>query len=137
MGQTSVSFSGQLLAAPAAVSDSQIPAGTDNIPFNLNPPAKPFNVSTGNVVQVNSPASFVTIPGVGGAVGPVTMGSLLYMRTLSPMRVRKTYGSIVIGGATGEPFSGLHVIECDPASPLTLLEVMGAGQIEFWVCGLQ
>jgi hypothetical protein len=131
----SVQLSGTLIASPSATSDTSFPAGTDNIPFNLNPPAKVYNVSTGNVVAINSPSAFVAIPGIGAAPGPVTQGQLLYVRSIGPMQIRKTYGAFGVVGP--EPFSGLHIIESDPSNPLTLLEFKGSGTIEFWSCGVQ
>ncbi len=130
----SVQCSGSVVAAPSATSDTTFPAGTDDIPFNLNPSSKPYNVSTGNVVNVNSPAAMVAIPGIGVAPGPVTQGQFLFLRTTTPMKVQKTYGATVIGP---EPWSGLMIIEMDPNNPLTGLSVQGAGTVEYWVCGLQ
>jgi len=130
-----VQLTGTVLGAPASTTDSTFPASAVNIPFTLNPPQKTFNVAAGGFpINLNSPAAFVAIPGIGGVVGPVTQAQLLYGRVSTPMRFRLTY----LGDAT--PYvsyvGGIFIIEADPSSPITLFEVRGSGTLEFYATGV-
>ncbi len=129
-------LSGTLSASPASITDNQFPSATLNVPFNLNPAAKPFNVATGGVpISVNSPNAFVAVPGIGGSFGPVTQAQLVYARVSSAMQFRLTH----LGDAVAKVVyvGGLFVLEADPSKPVTLFEVMGSGTLELFACGVQ
>lgn len=131
-----VQLSGTVSASPATASDGQFPSATVSIPFNLNPSTKPFNVATGGIpIVINSPSSFVAIPGVGGAVGPVTQAQLIYGRVSSAMQFRLTF----TGDGTAKVMyvGGLFIIEVDPSHPVTLFEVQGSGTLELFATGIQ
>lgn len=135
MGTLQVTLSGTILGSPASSSDSQFPSSALNIPFQLTPSPKTFNVAAGGVpVSINSTGSYVVVPGIGAAPGPVTEAQLLYVRVSTPMLVRLTYK----GDATPyvSKVGGLLVIEVDAANPITKFEVQGAGTLEFYATGL-
>jgi hypothetical protein len=135
MGQLQLQFSGQLVAGPAMVSDSFFPSGTSTIQLSTAPSPKQYAVDTGpQRPLVNSPSSFQTLSGIG-AGQTVTMASFLYFKSLTPVQLRLTYS----GDATPKVryTNGNVIEEFDPAHPLTLLEIMGSGQVEYWACGLQ
>lgn len=127
------------LAGPSAVSDNQFPSGVTTIPFGLNPPLKQFGVDTGVMrPTVNSPASFFTLGGVG-PTSDVTAATTLIIRTATPMLIRSTYQNPA-GGAdivSVEPINGTKLCEYPPNGVLKLLEIQGAGQIEYYASGLQ
>lgn len=131
-----VTLSGQLVASPASVSDSGFPSGVTSVAFNLFPAKKPINVDTGVMRPiVNSPASFVTLPGVG-AGGPVTQGTTLYLRSSTPMQIRTTTAVPSAADVVAiETISGLKIVEYDAAHYLKLLEIQGSGPIEYYVSG--
>lgn len=124
-----------LTVGPAAVSDSFFPSGTSTVPLFLNPSPKQYNVDTGpQRPQVNSPNTYAALSAIG-AGQTVTQASLLVFRSNVPVKLRLTY----LGDAV--PYiryvNGLVIEEFDPSHPLTLLEMQGAGQVEYWACGLQ
>jgi hypothetical protein len=135
---TQASLTAELVAGPASVSDNPFPSGVTTIPFGLNPPAKQYNVDTGkNVATVNSPSAFVALGGVG-ALGPVTQGHTLYIRTIQPMTIRET--TAVPSSADNVvvyPLNGVTIREYPADHYLKLIEVEGAGQIEYWAAGNQ
>lgn len=128
-------FAGQLVTGPAS-SDTTFPGGVSNIPLLTNPSPRPYNVTTGDqAVMVNSPSSFVTLPGIGGTVG-VTQATFLLMRVNVPMQIRLTFS----GDATPKVFyvGGLFgPLETDPSKPITLVEVQGSGTVEYLATGNQ
>jgi hypothetical protein len=131
-----VQIAGTLVAGPAQSTDTTFPSTVTNEPFNLNPANKSYNVTTGmNVVSANSPSSFETLPGIGGAVGPVTQAKVLYLRTVVPMQFRITY----TGDATPKVryVNGISIEEVDLSHTITLVEVQGAGVVSYWACGDQ
>src|SRR6266850_7723933 len=123
-----VTLSGELVSGPSASSDNQFPAGTDTCPFNLNPTPKNYTVRTGvQQVPVASPSAFVALGGIGTSV---TKASLLYLRVGSGMDVRITRVNPAGGSfVTTEHPGGLLIYECDPAQPITLVEVQGSGGV--------
>lgn len=131
-----VTLSGELVAGPSSASDNQFPSGTDTCPFNLNPSPKSYAVRTGvQQVQVASPTSFVALGGIGSN-SSVTKASLLYLRVQTGMDVRITRDNPAGGSfVTTEHPGGLLIYECDPAQPITLVEVQGSGGVEFAAFG--
>jgi len=104
------------------------------IPFTLTPSTKPYNVDTGrNNAQVNNPSAYGALAGVG-AGSTVTQATTLYVRTSTTMLLRLTFGSTVLADI---PILGVFVMEFDPSKPLTLLEVKGAGAVEYYAAGSQ
>jgi len=131
-----VSLTGQLVAGPSASSDNQFPSGTDTTPFGLVQDPRQYAVRTGTQqVNVNSPSSFTALGGIGSS-SSVSSAFLLYMRTTIGMDVRITRVNPAGGSfVTTEHVAGLLVYECDAAQPITLVEVQGAGQLEFAAFG--
>lgn len=132
-----VTLSGQVVAAPASVTDSPFPSGSTTIPIGLNPPTKGYNVDSGrNTMLVNSPSDFQSLGGLGED-GPVTKAHTVYFRSVQPFVVQET----TVNPAGGEPLvvampvNGLHVREFPAGSELTLFEVKGSGQIEYYFAG--
>jgi hypothetical protein len=129
------SLAATLIAGPQQVQDTQFPSATVNIPFGLLPTTKAYNVDTGTQTpQVNSPSVFVTLSGIGTGQ-TVTQALTLYVRCLIPMQIRLTFS----GDATPKVIylQGVLLLEASVAAPITLLEAMGAGQVEFWASGNQ
>lgn len=122
-------------SGPSVVGDaSSFPSGATTIPLQLTPCQKPAPVATGVMrMTVASPSAFVALAGFGTTV---TKGDTLYFRSNAPVQIRKTYTP-----ASGGPFtavnyvSGLVIEEVDPANPLTLFEVQGTANIEWYVSG--
>lgn len=137
MSALNLTLQAQLSSGPATVSDGTFPPGVTQVQLQLNPSTRQVNVDTGAMVaNVNSPSAYVTLPGIGGAVGPVTQGLFLYLRTVAPVAVRLT-----MFGASGNTTSvlltnGLLVLEFDPLHYLTLLEIQGTGTVEYYAAGL-
>lgn len=125
-----------LMAGPTVANDgSTFPSGSTIIPLDFTPAQKTYQVTSGRqLIQINSPSTFATLPGIG-AGGSVTQVSTLYLRTNSPFIFRATYQN-------GAPQQlqyvyGLWIAEFDPSKPLVLLEVQGAGQVEYLAVGNQ
>lgn len=122
-----------LLAGPLVVSDgSAFPGSTSTVPLALQPPQKPYAVTSGVLLFTISSLSFVVIPAVG-AVGPVTQAHTVYVRSLGPIQLRLTYLGDASPGITY--LSGLAVIEVDPSRAVTKIEALGAGQLEVFAAG--
>jgi hypothetical protein len=129
-------FAGTLTAGPASSSDSSFPSSVVTEPFELNPAIFSYNVSTGVcVVLVNSSNAFETLPGIGGAVGPVTQATFVYVRAVIPFQIRVTYQGD--GVAKVHYTNGIWAAQVDPSHPITLLEVQGAGQFTYFAVGNQ
>jgi hypothetical protein len=84
---------------------------------------------------VASPASFITLSGIG-ASDAVTQGSFLYVVTDSEMTLRITCDDGA-GGTALEliPVHGLFARQFPATKPLELLEVRGSGRITYAACG--
>lgn len=124
-----VSFTGTLSVAPASSGEGSIPAGASLIPYATNPDPKCLALSTGDqVANVSSPDSYVTLP-----LGSITQVTFLFLRTAGTMSVRTTTNGV--GSPAVEVVNGMKVIEYDPGSYLTLLEVEGVGVVEYLAAG--
>jgi hypothetical protein len=131
-----LSCTGTLVAGPGSSTDGTFPAGSTTIPFATNPDPKPASASTGDqVVNVNNP-SFAALPGVG-AGGVVTQGTFLFIRTLGTMQVRTTTYNVNGNVQAVEVINGFKAVEFDPGAYLVMLEVLGNGQVEYFVSGPQ
>jgi hypothetical protein len=131
-----VTINGTLIVGPPSASDSAFPSGVTNILFGTNPPQKPAPVQTSNVRQVNSPAAFVPLDGVG--VGEtLTQGNTFYARMQSPMQLRFTFQVTPVDVVSVVYPKGLLIMEIDEQHPIKLVEVMGVGTIEYFVSGNQ
>lgn len=136
MSNNQLTFTGQLVCAPASSSDGGIPVGSTLIPFQTNPNPKPASASTGDmVVNVNN-VSFAPLPGIG-AGGVVTQGTFMYIRSQSTMTIRTTTYNIAGNVQAVETINGMKVVEFDPNAYLVLLEAQGSGQLEYFVSGPQ
>lgn len=87
--------------------------------------------------SVNSPASFVALPGVGSS-GNVTQGLFLYLKCPQRIMIRLTQK----GTATLDPdivstfpAQGMVLMQFPIENPLKLLEVQGIGPVEYLVAG--
>ena len=127
----------QFVASPSTISDSQFPSGVTSITFGLNPPVKQFSLDTGVMrVTVNSPASYITLEGVG--TNGVTQATTFFIRTQVQMLVRMTFANPA-GGAdivSISPINGVKLAEFPANGYLKLLEVQGQGQVEYYASGL-
>jgi len=104
----------------------------------LNPSPKQYAVDNSSVLQLNSPGSFVTIPGIG-STGNVTQAVTFYARTTIPMLLQLTFanpggGSDIVSQI---PINGVMLAEYPANGYLKLVQVQGAGQFEWWASGLQ
>jgi hypothetical protein len=120
-----------LTASPGECSEGQggFPAGSATVPLSLLPQLKPYLVSTGDqVVNVATPSGFTAL-----AMGSVTQGHTLYLRTTSAVVVELT----MFGNATPQQINvqGLVVLEFDPAHYLTAVGVQGSGLVEYLAVG--
>lgn len=131
-------ITGSLTCGPAIVTDNTFPAGSSTTEFTSTPSPKPSAVDTGLPTrQVNSPSSYTTLTGVGDT-DTVTKADTLYLRTVSPMLVRLTFAQT--GGpdlASEVPVHGLLLVEVPTAQYLKLVEVKGAGAVEYLASGQQ
>ena len=133
MGQ--INLTAQLVAAPAASSDQNFPSGTTTLPFTTTPDPKTYVEDSGrNTIVLNSAAAYVALPPLGPAPALLTQAHTLYLRSSVPMTVRLTFGAIVLDGLQ---IQGVFFMEFPPGTPLTLVEVKGAGTIEYYIAGNQ
>ncbi len=140
-----VTISGSLIESPPACCEAPgFPSSTTAIPFGQSntPCPKPAPVSTGAKVRnVQSANAFVALSGVG-ANDDVTQADTVYIRVRSGssfqarITTNNPLGSPIVAVI---PFSGLLLFEPDAVAGfyVTLLEVQGAGQIEYFASGLQ
>lgn len=134
-----VSLQAQLTSGPSDSSTSgQFPSGTDVIPFSLAQDPKSYSVRTGTQqASVQSPLAYVALSGIGAGQS-VTQAQLLYLRTNTAMNVRVTRTDPTNPVATitfvARP-QGLLFVEASVDSPITLVEVEGAGTVEFAAFG--
>jgi hypothetical protein len=133
-----VSFAGEILARPNVVSESTFPGGRTEVALSLTPTTKSANVLTGVQVRtIASPNAFVELSGVG-ATDTVTQSNFLYLRTNAPMDVRVTMKNGVDPDTVSTVYvNGLLIMEFDSARYLNLIEVKGAGQVEWFSSGNQ
>ena len=126
-------FSGVLACGPAAATED-VPAGLTTIPYQTSPAPKYLQATTGDMqVLLNNPSSYVALPGIGGA--GVKQATFLYLRTNAAMQVRVTYAGTDGLVQAVEVINGMSVSEVDPASYIELVEVQGAGQVEYFAGG--
>lgn len=136
MGEV-VQIAGQLLAGPQAASDTAFPGAIANVPLQLYPNPRPYNVATGVMLRTiaTSVGVYVSLDGVPNTV---QQGTFLYLRALSPLLIRRTRiepsSSNVV---TIDGIQGIFMMEYDPLRPLILLEASGSGQLEYFVSGNQ
>jgi hypothetical protein len=140
---SNLTCSGTVLEGPAQQSDPQFPSGVTTIPFTLNQGTnpKPVNVSTGAKVRnLNSPAAFVALSGVG-ASDDVTQASFVYLRVAQgSFQFRVTFhnplGASIVSIV---PSAGICVLEPDAVGGyyVTLIEAMGSGLVEYYAAGTQ
>ena len=137
-----VQISGTLTEAPPAGCEAPgFPSATTSVPFGqLGAPCpKPSPVSTGAKTRnVNSPSAFVALSGVG-ATDDVTQADTVYMRVKAGLfQFRITYRNPAGGSIVAVlPSNGIFLHEADAPDGfwITLLEVQGSGQIEYFASG--
>lgn len=130
-----VTVAGATLAAgPAMVTDNPFPSGTTSIPFALNPDPKPYNADSGRMTAtINSSAAYVPLGGLGSSGGEASQAHTVYFRCQTPMLLRETYQNPAGGTLQAlHQVSGLFVKEYPANALLTLLEVQGSGQVEWY-----
>jgi hypothetical protein len=135
-----ISLTGSIQVAPQTVTDpsTTYPLAVSSSQLTLAPAAKPANVTTGfQSANVNSPAAFVPLAGVG-ALAAVTQGNTLYLRSRQLMQVQLTFNNPA-GGTTVAvvPVNGTTIMEIDPTSYLVGIAVQGVGLVEWLVTGNQ
>jgi hypothetical protein len=129
-----VRVSATLAADPPSTGDSSFPSSSTTIPFGLTGGinGKQAAAQTGAQSRlIASPSAFVELDGVG-VNNTVPKGDTHYLRTSVVMSVRLTFLDL---STAVIPVKGVLLIEYDPANPLTLLEVKGSGQVEWFVSG--
>lgn len=135
-----LSLTGTLVEGPPTACDDAFPAGSTDIPFELNTGAcgKQVGASTGRqLLTLNSPAAFVTLSGVGPGQ-TVTQALTAYLRVRTGgFQFRVTYNGFGVPALL--PSSGLFIHEADQTQNayITKIEVQGAGQLEYYASGLQ
>ena len=130
-------LSATLTTGPSSLTDQQFPSGVTSISFGLNPPTKPYTVSTGAVVTIQSPSSPVSVDSIGTG-GQVTQATTFYARTSAQMLV--TLVCADPGGGADHtsviPINGLMgPIEFPSNGYLKSLSVQGSGTFEYWAAG--
>jgi len=116
------------------VTDATLPSGLTSIQFGLRPSKKSALASSGSVRTISSPSSYVSLDGVGTGES-VTQGNFIYLRTSVPMLLRlTTYSS---GGDVTAilPIDGIFAMEFDRTRYLKLVELQGAGTVEWLITG--
>lgn len=136
-----VKVDGTLTAGPPSVSEGLFPAMVATAPLFLKNglPGKGYQVGTGVLTQrVNAPfPGFAPLTPVG-PFGVVSKGDTLYMKCISPMIVRITRQDPLGPDVTYlVPLDGMFFQEFPSNMLLTLLEVQGSGDIEYFVSGQQ
>ncbi|HUU43034.1 MAG TPA: hypothetical protein VMX57_04605 [Planctomycetota bacterium] len=141
MSVDSVTLLGNLTAGPQGVCEGGFPSGVLQVAFGLagscpgagtKPALRKFWTSQ----DVNSPSSFAGLDGVG--VGQsVTQANTLYLRTTTAMLFRLTFADPAAGPdfVSVIPVKGLLILEPSEAGYLKLLEVQGAGKVEYFASG--
>ena len=115
-----------------------MPAGATLIPFQTNPNPKVASASTGDMtITVDSPSSYVALPGIAASNSNVTQGTFLALVTDGPVLVRTTTYNAGGNVIAVEPVLGLKVVEYDPNAYLVLVEVQGAANVEYFASGPQ
>ena len=135
MGQLKVE--GNLVAGPVSATDT-FPAAVFTAPFATAQNPKGFQVATGILTRrLQSPLAFLALPELGGSAA-VTRGTFHYMRSDSPVDVRLTTDDGSGGNVVAVvPLQGLSLREYPDNKYLKLIEVMGTGTLEYFVCGQQ
>lgn len=138
-GQVSEQGSTITISPSGGVSDAgTLPTTAQTVPFQLSPDPKPWNVQDGvNFRSINSSSSFVTLSGVG-ATDTVTNATFLYLRTNFSATVQLTMNKLGGGSPLVEQIqvNGLLQIEFPQGGELTLLQIEGSGNVEWFVSGL-
>jgi len=140
VGNLQVTTSGaQVVGGPQASGGGSFPTGVKTIQLPFNPDPLGYSVETGDVLQLQSPSAFVTVPGVGAAPGPVTQGLALLLSVNVPIKVRMTMadpggGSDIVSIV---PLNGPMLIQFPPNGYLKLLELEGSATVEYHVWGIQ
>lgn len=133
-------LNGSLFAGPQAVTTDTFPGSSFTIPLGLaEGGTKGWTVGTGVLRRnLNSPAAFVALGGVGPAAGAdaVTQGHTLYLRCDAGIDLEMT----IDDGAGGTDVvvvhhKGLLIKEFDAARPLELLRAQGTATVEYLVVG--
>jgi hypothetical protein len=125
------------LSAIPTCGDGSFPSGMTTIPLALNPPNKPYAVTTGDqIANVNSPSVFVALGGIG-AGGSVTLATTLMVRTSTSIALQLTQNN---GGSgtntiTLGSLSGLFIWEAPTGWEIEGVSVKGSGTIEYWAGG--
>lgn len=137
----SVTLLGNLTAGPQSVCEGGFPSGLLQVNFGLagscpgagtKPAPKKFWASQ----TVNSTGVFVALAGVGTGE-TVTQANVLYVRTTVLLKLRLTFADPA-GGAdivSIVPVEGLLILEPSATGYLKLLEVLGAGTVEYFASG--
>lgn len=132
-------LSGNLTVGPGAVTEGVFPSmrADVQIAFIDGSQGKSAERATGILSrQINSPAAFVELQGVG-PTDTVTQGNTLYLKSNAPVDLRLTRDD----GAGGQDVTetpgvhGLFVVEFSTTKPLELLEIRGSATIEYLICG--
>jgi hypothetical protein len=134
-----VTLSASLVASPSAQTDNLFPSAAVNVNFNLNPPAKPYTVEAGGVINIVSPSpAFANVGGVGAA-GQVTQAHTLYARSSAGMILQITTQNPNGGGniVVTIPIMGVFLAEFPSNGLLVALAVQGTGTFEYQAFGNQ
>lgn len=114
--------------------ETSLSAAVFNAPLGLRNASKSFASATGVLRRViASPAAFVSLSGIGG---DVATANFFYFRTTAAMTLRITHsdgagGSVVVS----IPVHGLFIFELPDTNVITLAEVQGSGEIEYFASG--
>lgn len=110
------------------------PSTISNIAFGTTPPELPAGVIVSHAKQVNSPAAFVTLDGIGSGA-TVTQGNFLYVKTNAAMQLRLTFADAGPDIVSILQVAGPLVFQIPASGYLKLLEAKGVGAIEYLVSG--
>lgn len=141
MSNDAVTLLGNLTSGPQGICEGGFPSGIFQVQFGLagscpGAGTKPALVSAYGTPNINSPSSYVTLPGVGSS-STVTQANTLYMRTTVPFLVRLTFATPGGGSDTVSvvPVLGLLILEPRSDGYLKLIEAQGIGSIEYYASG--
>jgi hypothetical protein len=134
MGGT-LQIDAQLTAIPAC-GDGSFPSGITNLPFDLNPSCKSYNVTTGaQVANVNSTGSYAPLGSIG-AGGAVTNATTLYLRTTTPVAVQLTLSNDGSGTTIADlQVSGVLLYEAPAGYEVQGVGVKGVATVEYLAAG--
>lgn len=130
-------INGSLTVAPQTSTGTEFPSGVSAAAFIGTPNPKNSQACTGIQQRtVNSSNAFVALSGIG-PTDSVTKPDTFYLRTSAPFKVRITENDPAGGPdiVSVQNLQGVMMKELPAQGYMKLVEVMGAGPIEYLASG--